>query len=224
MTNQPIYAVLTGDLVKSSSLSAGELEAVRDCVLDSIGEIKAWKRGLVKGKPEFFRGDAWQLVIGLPESALRAAIFLRASVLAQGWVDSRISIGLGMVEDVSTKRVSLSTGQAFTLSGHGLDAMTMYARMTIQLSESTGNLANWAPVYGHLCDALIRSWTQRQAEIVRLAIANQDSTHEEIAAMLNPPISKQAATKSLSGANWYAIEEALHCFEQTCWNTTLDSK
>ena len=92
-----------------------------------------WKRSLVKGKPEFFRGDAWQLLLTDPAMAMRVGILLRASLLAGGLADSRIAIGLGEVEQISSERVSLSTGQAFILAGKALDNMTRYSRPGVRL-------------------------------------------------------------------------------------------
>ncbi len=51
-------------------------------------------------------------------------------------------------------------------------------------------------------DSLIVQWTARQAEVVSIAIRPTEPIHEEIARTLRPPISKQAVTKILGGANW----------------------
>jgi hypothetical protein len=74
-------------------------------------------------------------------------ILIRASLLAGGLADGRIAIGLGEVERISSRRVSLSTGQAFVLAGRALDGMTRYARMTIAIPESAGPLSGWSPDY-----------------------------------------------------------------------------
>ncbi|MEJ2688334.1 MAG: hypothetical protein P8130_00005, partial [Deltaproteobacteria bacterium] len=84
MNNKKYFAVLTGDIIKSRHLSKSDLDAVRSTLLKTMEVVKRWERGLVKGKPEFFRGDAWQLLLSNPASALRAGILLRASLLAQG--------------------------------------------------------------------------------------------------------------------------------------------
>lgn len=224
MNQQNYFAVLTGDIVKSSRLSTSNLEAVRSAVFEAVDVAKGWKRGLIKGKPEFFRGDAWQLLLKDPAMALRVAVFVRAALRAQGVADSRISIGLGEVESISRSRVSLSTGEGFSLSGHGLDSMTQYSRMTVVIPQSAGPLAGWLPVVAHLCDSLIGGWTQRQAEIVCVAVDPQEPTHEEIAEGLNPAVSKQSVTKSLNGANWHAVREAIHQFEKMAWETVLAPK
>jgi hypothetical protein len=217
------FAVLTGDIIRSTSLSQNELEAVRKTLFDSVDDLKSWRRGLVRGKLEFFRGDAWQLLLTEPGRALRAGVFLRARLISQGLADSRISIGLGTVQNISSNRVSLSTGQAFISSGHGLDSMTQYSRMTIETDSSVGLLSTWLPVIGLLCDAVIKGWTSRQAEIVTYAVDPEEPTHEQIAARLEPTTAKQTVTKALSGANWYSLRECIKRFEKTQWGSTTPS-
>ena len=131
---------------------------------------------------------------------------------------SRFSIGIGTVDQVSGERVSLSVGEAFQRSGRGLDNMTSLTQMTIEAGSKKSQVAEWLRVVGHLCDALIEKWTDRQAEIVRLATLPGDLSHEDIAARLSPSVSRQAVTKSLNAAGWTALRGAIACFEQTNWN------
>jgi hypothetical protein len=215
------YAVLTGDIIDSSRLSSTQLQSVRWSLLSSVNLVRRWKPGLVKGKPEFFRGDAWQMLLTDPAMALRAGIFLRASLLAGGLADSRVAIGLGEVETISAERVSLSTGKAFMLSGKALDKMTRYSNMTIEIPKTVGPFSDWLPVAGHLCDSLIGQWTTRQAELVRAALNPKEPDSERIGQLLKPAVSKQAVAKGLSGAKWYVIKEAVHLFEETSWDDLL---
>ncbi len=212
-----IFAVLTGDLVKSKRLSIEQLDQVRASLQAAADEVKHWKRGLIRGKPEFFRGDSWQMLLTEPKWAFRVAVFLRASLLTSDSSDTRVVIGIGTVDSVNMRRISLSTGQAFTLSGSLLDELTGYFRMSIAVPKEAKELANWLPVVGHLCDMLIGHWTIRQAEIIRIALAPDNPTHADVANRLKPPVSKQAVTKALSGADWHGLRSALKQFEKTDW-------
>lgn len=212
-----IRAVLTGDLIKSRQLSAARFEQARDLLLESAADLNQWSRGLLQGRPEFFRGDAWQLLLADPRWALRAAVFLRTSLRASEIVDTRVVIGLGTVDQVNAQRVSLSTGQAFTLSGQALDGLTQYFRMSIALPAEAGWVAAWMPVVAQLCDMLIGHWTARQAQIVRVALGPHEPTHAAIAERLAPPVSKQAVSKALAGADWHGLRAALKEFENTPW-------
>ena len=222
MTQLRYHAVLTGDIIGSSRLLPPQLETVRSSLIDAVNVARRWKRGLIKGRPEFFRGDGWQLLLTDPAMAMRVGIFLRASLLAGGVADSRIAIGLGKGQKNPSARVAVSTGEAFVLSGHALDEMTQYSSMTIEIPESRGPLSDWLPVIGHLCDSLIDQWTRRQAEIVCVAIDPKEPGYETVARSLKPAVSKQAVAKGLRGANWHAIREAIHQFEETVWEAVLE--
>ncbi len=221
MKQSRYYAVLTGDIIKSSRLSLTELEAVRATLLRAVNRARRWQRGLIQGQPEFFRGDAWQFLLTDPALALRVSVHLRASLLATGLADSRVAIGLGEVDEISSGRISLSTGQAFVLSGKALDKMTRYSKMTIEVPQSAGPLSEWLQVVGHLCDSLIGQWTMRQAELVRAAVHKEEPDSEKIGQTLRPAVSKQAVAKGLSAANWYVLREAIRLFEETSWGSVL---
>ncbi len=209
------HAVLTGDIVKSRDLSPSDLGTIR-CAIDESAKIaEGWSPGLVAGRVEFFRGDAWQLLLRDAAWALRVGVLIRAEVLSRKRADTRVAIGLGDVGYLSPEGISHSTGEAFLASGHTLDAMTLHWRMAIAPPKSTGPVADWISLVGHLCDAFIRQWTARQAEIVAMALDPDGPTHESIAGRLSRPVTKQAVTKSLDGANWRAIEEAIRLYEQT---------
>jgi len=131
-------------------------------------------------------------------------------------LDTRLAIGLGTVEQISRKRVSLSSGEAFVVSGRALDSLKS-TRLTIQVADSRDPFAAWLPSIGGLCDALIRPWSRRQAQIVACAILPENLTHEEIARKLDPPVSKQTVSKVLRSARWNALERAVIQFEETVW-------
>ena len=223
MKDSQIYAVITGDIVKSTSLSSDELDSVRETLHEWVAVAKRWKRGIIKGRAEFFRGDAWQLLLPDASMALRVGVLLRAGLISQGTADTRFSIGIGGAEKISTKRVSLSTGEAFVLSGHGLDGMNQYSKVTIRVPESVGGLVEWLPVVGQLCDVVMSGWTARQAEIITHAVNPKSPKQEEIAESLAPPISRQAVTKALDGANWNALQNVIRTFEKTNWQSALEN-
>ena len=215
------FAVLTGDIIGSSELSAGQLGESRRLVAKTINRFDDVHKGVVRGKPDFFRGDAWQLCLADPRWALRVALLVRASLRGGCGADSRIAIGIGSIGNLSPVRMSLSSGEAFTLSGHALDQMTGYFDMTAALPERTAVLAQWLPVVLHLCSGLVRPWTERQAEIVACGLVLGNPTHERIAASLNPPVTKQTVTDSLRGAGWRTLLEPIRAFESTDWDQMI---
>lgn len=219
---EKIYAVITGDIVKSTSLSTEDFESLRENLHDWVSVATKWKRSVVKGKAEFTRGDSWQLLLSDAAMALRVGTLIRAGLIAKG-ADTRFSIGIGGADSISTKRVSLSIGEAFVLSGHGLDEMNVYSNVSIHCPESIGLLADWLPVVGQLCDSVMSGWTGRQAEIITLALNPKEPKQDEIADSLNPPVSRQAVTKALDGANWNSMRSAIRAFENTNWKVALNT-
>lgn len=224
MEKNPLYAVLTGDIVKSSKLDPPELETVRKRLLESIEDIKEWQPGLVKSKADFFRGDSWQLLLADPGKALRVAVFLRASVLVQGKSDTRISIGVGPVTRISPSRVSLSTGEAFEASGTCLDEMPVLSKMAFSGPSLPPDSAGLLGLIVRLADALIGHWTSRQAEAVRLAaVPGHGATQELLSAKMDPPVKRQSLSDILRAANWPALEAAINRLEEMKWETRMQA-
>lgn len=220
MSDKTTYAVLTGDIVKSSKMTADDLAAVRDLVTQSVSEAGRWKRGFVRGKADFFRGDSWQAVVAKPAMALRIAIYVRARLISFDKTDSRIAIGLGGADKLSTTRASLSSGTAFEISGRALDGMKR-ARLAITAESNSyarlGALETWLPAAAGLLDAIISDWTARQAEIITEMLWPLDRTQALVATDLD--ITQQTVAAALDGAHWSAVSDALDAFEATEWGS-----
>src|SRR6266446_2694396 len=111
-----IYAVLTGDLVKSSRLSVEQSRKAIGLLKRAVGEFEKTFQGAIQGELDSFRHDSWQMLMKRPTLAIRATIFLRASVKMQSDAttryDTRIAIGIGAVDSISKRRISDSRGAA----------------------------------------------------------------------------------------------------------------
>ena len=219
-----VFAVLTGDIVASRQLSPERMERTRSVIAAAAAQFRKREPRALSGVPEVFRGDAWQLLLREPRWALRLALLIRAQLLARNDVRTRVSIGIGAVEVINRGRISLSTGEAFTLSGHALDHITGYFDLTGALPERAAPLERWFPAMLHLCSGLIRSWTRRQAEIVSLALLADNPTHESIAGSLRPRVSKQSVTESLAAARWRPLLEGIRVFEETDWGNSCTKR
>jgi len=217
-------AVLTGDIIDSTILSSDRLQQARHVVLDAARTFEQRRPSGLGGGAEFFRGDAWQLMLCKPGGALRLALLIRARLRSELGADTRISIGIGGVDLIDPDRTSLSLGEAFVLSGRALDKMTGYFEMTATLPESAGVPAQWLPVMAHLCSGLVQSWTRRQAEIVACALLLEQPTHARIAEALTPPVQKQSVTGALRGAHWRTLMEPIRAFEATDWSALMNAR
>ena len=214
------WAVITGDLVRSSSLTAVERAGV-------MAEIKRASEVLREAYPEdllrpidVFRGDSWQAVVARPESALRIALILRAWIRAYSPeardVDTRMAVAIGRIEPVSLERVSEGDGEAFRASGRALDNLREPFRLALIPPPETPKsvtrvLQAWVPTL----DALIQDWTQCQARAVLLRL--QGDTQEEIAGKWPERVTRQAIARHLAKAHWPAIETALKGWESNFW-------
>lgn len=213
-----VYAVLTGDIIASTGLAAEDLGHALELLNNAAGRLTALRPGAVYGAPEVFRGDAWQILLAEPGAALRLALLIKATLRSRVGADTRISVGIGRVEQIVADRISMSTGEAFTLSGRGLDKMTVYFDLTGALPERAGPMTRWLPAVMHLCSGLARRWTRRQAETVAEGLVLENPTQERIAKSLPRTVAKQTVQESLAGAGWRALIEAVWTFEQTDWS------
>jgi hypothetical protein len=126
-----IAAVITADIVNSTLLSVKEQRKL----LLKIETI------LTSHKFEFYRGDSFQVIVKNPEQALTLALQVRMAARVIGArYDVRISIGIGSIQS-RAKKISLSTGEAFTLSGRAFDSLSKSdSRLSIQLADDNPGL------------------------------------------------------------------------------------
>jgi len=219
------YAVITGDIVPASALSAVEREGL-------LSEIERASKAL-QGKfaddviepVDVFRGDGWQLIVSRPERAFRVGLFLRAWIrahLPQGRrLDTRMALAVGRVTSVPANRVTEGEGVAFRASVRALDQLREPLRLALVVPPSAASglapaLEAFAPVF----DALVQGWTQRQARAVlgRLHGATQDA----IAHTWPETVTRQAIARHLAKAHWPAMEKALLWWEGSPWRMRSD--
>jgi hypothetical protein len=225
------YAVLTGDIVRSSRLSVAERKAVGR-LLDRAGQTLA-RWSTVPLPLSRHRGDGWQVLLADPAPALRAALLVRATLRAGGSsrsLDTRIGIGVGTVEFVPGDRLEEGDGPAYRLSGSALEEKgTRRLRWAAESSapadaDPPGNGPRGAParddrpdgeavpVVLDLVDFLVQEWTPAQATAVLGAL--EGWKQEKIAAKWpGSAISQQGVAQHLRRAGWDVIDSALRWYE-----------
>lgn len=206
---EPAFAVLTGDIIRSSRLPTETLDAAMAALESGAAAMGRWD-GSGETRFERFRGDGWQCLAPSPRLALRATLFLRASLRAASRkVETRVSIGIGPAR-LSTTGLAAASGPAFELSGRGLDKMARARNLAIAWANPPPS----APAIGAivaLCDEVSRLWTQRQAELLLEALSPGDEPQEVLAGRRG--ISQQAVAKHLRAGGGAAIQEALRAVE-----------
>lgn len=216
-----IIGVLTGDLIRSTGQSADQIALARNCIQTAVEHFEQQHGPVTFGPPDFFSGDGWQIAVPSPEISFRLALFIRTSLKSQAGQDTRIAIGFGGADQLNSDRASLSTGEAFILSGRALTNMSSYFDMTLALPDTCPVKDQWPRAMVHMLSAFSNGWTRRQSEIIRFALLHPEATHNDIGANMIPPVRQQTINNALRGANWRAVLEALTVLETTDWLNAL---
>lgn len=219
MTSQRTqHAVLTGDIVGSSRLSVEERRELHSRFRNSAERLERRFGERVLHTPEIVRGDSWQFAIARPRDALRMALFFRALIrlsLPDAGIDTRIAIGFGTVDFLPGEDLSSGDGQAYRLSGEGLEQLQKPFRMGLFFpQDARSNLTGALDVIVKLIDREAGKWTEAQAE--SLAGALLGLTQQTIASdWVSRDITQQAVAQNLERAGWSTIELGLEFFEGT---------
>jgi hypothetical protein len=217
LTTEKIYAVLTGDLVKSSSLSPEQSFQAMERIRELTRDFAELHPGSTVGKVDTFRHDSWQWLLADPALSLRAALFIRAGLRAfsktKVEIDTRIAIGIGTIESISEQQISDSRGTAFTLSGRALDHMKNARLAYVEEEKATAKKSAMAAGIVPLLDCIVTKWTATQALAVSGALRGR--TQEQTAENWSPCPGKkkrptrQAVQEALQRAHYYPIEALL---------------
>ncbi len=202
-----IVAVLTGDLIGSTGAGPDAVDRAMRALADTAAQLSQEAESDTRFTR--FRGDGWQVYLDHPRHALRAILLMTATMrAADNGLATRISVGIGQVTRLGTQGLSDASGEAFVISGHGLDQMPKSKRLTI---AGGGGDAKWHSPIFDLVEWQSGKWSREQAEAVMLALGPDRPSYRDIAAALG--ISRQALQARLSSAGYYAVEAALHRFE-----------
>jgi hypothetical protein len=173
MTN---YAVLTGDIVKSSDLPDGELDRIFANLSHAAELIASWQGSSAHLTRN--RGDGWQMAVA-PAFALRAVFAARAAVrMTNKRYDTRIALAIG-TGTIPGPTLADASGAVFVASGQALEHMPRRRDMVVASDQGTHG------VVLRLAEEIIKRWTEAQAEVALQALAPQKPTQAAIAATLN---------------------------------------
>jgi hypothetical protein len=224
-------AVITGDIVGSREIDSPNRQGL-------YGDLKQYLSLLKKEKWvtnfEMFRGDSFQCVLERIENVLRASLLIKAFIKSYvpnegeqknlkqstgdrittkgyfaGKQDIRLSIGIGQVDFYNKNNLAQSDGEAFRLSGEGLDKIKKgaYTMIVTTNKEAFNNEIEPSIL---LLDAVLQKWTNNQAESVLYKLKN--FKEEEIGKALK--ISQSAVNQRIRTSQWFAIEKLVTYFEK----------
>lgn len=202
-------AIITGDIVNSREIED------KDLFLSELKSIfKQIESKIPFEKPfEIYRGDSFQAMVESPKDAVLVAILLRTGLRSlninqkqkelplEQLKDARISIGIGEMNFIDVS-ITSSDGEAFVLSGEGLDSMKK-SDERLKIVVKNIELLEVFNVTTTLATTIINKWSNYAAEIMyRHLLYNE--TQKEMAKALS--ISQPAVHKRKTAANADAID------------------
>jgi hypothetical protein len=211
-----MQAVITADIVDSSSLSSDQTDIVLNAIHSLLDDYKN-VRVNIEDKFIISRGDSIQIELDSAAQALNIAMLLKATVNKISFrevkrqspvVDVRIAIGIG---DIESKRelVNESSGSAYINSGRMLDSMKKEKRL---FSIKTNN-SFWDEEFDaefKMLEVILSGWKITSAEVVYLLLLNYKE--KEIQEKLK--ISQSAVNQRKKAAGWNGIDALLKRFEK----------
>lgn len=196
-----MIAVITGDLVRSSQLSAAQINQAERTVHRLTQEY-----GETGCRSEWFRGDGFQLVAPAPERTVEILVRLVCQLTEQG-LSATLSVGLG--EGEIAARPGLSQGRVFELSGRGLE---QNARGELSLHIDAPELNQQVQLPTAFLSFLLARLTARQAQVIDEWIAHGFCEHQQVADRLD--MTRQNVSLHLRKAGAALIERYDETFGQ----------
>ncbi len=197
-----LYAILTGDLVRSSTVDADRypllMQALQQCL------AKFCPAGIAT--PVVYRGDGFQLAT-LPEQAFNAALQTRLTLISLQ-SDARIAIAVAPAEQLRAD-LNQSTGQAFTLSGQLLDDLqqTRWEWLDAQQPFSAAE-----QLLLQLVSVQLQQLTARQAAVLLAYLQQQRPQHQQLALFFKT--SRVNITHLLNQAQYSLIVQVVDYFSK----------
>jgi hypothetical protein len=202
-----LKAVITGDLINSRKIPAKDFDAVRY----QLEQVLTHLTEKYHAEYDVYRGDSFQVIFPNMNYAIKSALLIRLalkSVQTAGQkFDARISIGMGTVDTQRTKLRS-STGEAFNLSGMGLDKLK---GQNIGVFTNSTEFQSRIDLLIKFVDAKVEDLTQVQIQALYEYLADEKNNHDEVAKRLNK--SRVNTTKLLNMANYQLFDEFINSFE-----------
>jgi hypothetical protein len=212
-----LHAVITGDIVGSSDLTADERGRLPDLLRAAHRGVQERLQANVLYPIDLFGGDSWQMYLPRPEQALAVATHFRAGLLADTGITTRLALAVDTIDFLNTENLSESDGAVFRRSGRTLRELR-HDETAIILPESDEPVAQIAAdLIARTVNFLARSWTRAQAQAIVHStggvLAGESLSQSRIGEAWTPkPISQQAVARHLQSAGWDILEATLRDF------------
>ncbi|CAH0145689.1 hypothetical protein SRABI27_03199 [Pedobacter sp. Bi27] len=188
-----MICIITGDIVGSRKIKDSWLLSLKTALKVVSDQNNKW---------EIYRGDSFQVEVE-PENAIRAAAYLKASIRVNKPADVRMGIGIGNIKN-KRKKLSESSGDAFVNSGAAFDSLKQ-AKVNLAIKTDSADFDDEINVLIKLSLISMDSWGVVAAEMVKLALENNNLLQSELAAISGR--TQSSVSEALKRAHYTEIME-----------------
>jgi hypothetical protein len=200
-----LVAVITGDIVKSQSFSDTDFASIMKELEKRLGFYALKYDGFF----DIFRGDAFQFVTCDATAGMHVTVGLRLAMKAfSPSVDVKLCCGVGRA-NFRPHEVKTGTGEAFILSGRGLDSLK---GQNIALVSDVKSLLHKTQLLTQFADAHISGLTQTQSETVLAYLISSDKNHDTVATSLGK--NRSNITRILNASHYKLLADYVGFMEQ----------
>ncbi|PKG58112.1 hypothetical protein, partial [Shewanella sp. GutDb-MelDb] len=158
---------------------------------------------------DIYRGDSFQVIIPNIEDVVKSALLLRLALKSEdSSFDARMSIGIGQSDNVR-RDVRSSTGEAYTLSGIGLDKLKLN---TFAIYTNKPEFQKSIELLTKYLDSNITELTQVQSRALYEYLIANDKSHLSVANTLGK--SRVNTTQILNKAKYQLVEDYIEMFNE----------
>jgi len=187
-----MICILTGDIVGSRKIKDSWLLSLKNALKVISGQNK-W---------EIYRGDSFQVEVE-PANAIKSAAYLKACIRVNKPADVRMGIGIGDLKS-KRKKLSESSGDAFVNSGAAFDGLKQ-AKVNLAVKTDWADFDEEINILIKLALIAMDSWGVVAAEMVKLALENEDAVQSELAALSGR--TQSSVSEALTRAHYSEILE-----------------
>lgn len=202
-------AIITADVILSSKKEAAERLNLYQNITEGIKYIQT----SFDFHFERNRGDEFQMKISKIKEACKIGFLIKLWVKSIDYntskqkYDIRMSLGIGE-EDIEEKTIAKSDGEAYHLSGRGLETIKK-TKQTFSIDSNDKN-KEFLKIESRMLDVFIAKMTAMQSIVLFYKLL--DLTENEIAEKLR--LSQSTINQHSNAANWSVIAEYTHFFEK----------
>jgi len=225
-------AVISGDIVASTSLSDTGRELVEGAFKEIIGELNE----KFNTYSRIIKGDYLECVVPNPEDALRVALVIKSFIKSISVEETRLyktskrarlfkthgirlAIGYGQLSRFNPDE-GIIDGEAIYLSGRAISEFSTYNKERVVIkntlffvSENDSLNKQFEPLIA-LLDVLIGKATSKQCKVLYLKL--MDNNEDAIAEQLK--ITQSVVNQHSTSVGWNAIEKAVIYFSEVIKN------